>query len=126
MKKMLYIEQQKLKKDIAEAIAWGIPDRESIGCSPTEFIKLLSKALKYINYLESQELDLETIANHCHNATIEQALDALVEHGFINSKNIIKPIKPTHGNCCTCQVCGRYHDECVCKDNEMIETIRNI
>ena len=22
--------------------------------------------------------------------------------------------KPTHGNCCTCQVCGHYHDECQC------------
>ena len=23
-------------------------------------------------------------------------------------------IAPRHGNCCTCQDCGHYHDECVC------------
>ena len=23
-------------------------------------------------------------------------------------------ITPKHGNCCTCQDCGHYHDECVC------------
>lgn len=22
--------------------------------------------------------------------------------------------KPTHGNCCTCQTCGHWHDECKC------------
>jgi hypothetical protein len=23
--------------------------------------------------------------------------------------------KPTHGNCCTCQSCGQYHDDCTCE-----------
>ncbi len=27
--------------------------------------------------------------------------------------------KPGHGNCCTCQDCGHYHDECVCEHNEI-------
>jgi len=27
-----------------------------------------------------------------------------------------KPIKPHHGNCCTCQDCGYDHDECICID----------
>ena len=50
---MLYFEQQKLKKDISTAIAWGMPDNESIGYTNTELIRLLSRALKYIKYLES-------------------------------------------------------------------------
>lgn len=28
--------------------------------------------------------------------------------------------KPTHGNCCTCQSCGFYHDECECPWNDPI------
>ena len=34
---------------------------------------------------------------------------------------IIPPEKPGHGPCCTCQKCGRNHDDCVCQHNE-IET----
>lgn len=37
----------------------------------------------------------------------------------INAK-IIKR-KPTHGPCYTCQVCGFYHDDCKCLDNNIIE-----
>ena len=25
------------------------------------------------------------------------------------------PRKPTHGPCCTCQDCGNFYDDCVCK-----------
>ena len=33
----------------------------------------------------------------------------------------VKPLRtPTHGNCCTCQECGHFHDDCVCIHN-MIE-----
>ena len=24
--------------------------------------------------------------------------------------------KPTHGTCCTCQICGNQYDDCVCFD----------
>ena len=24
-------------------------------------------------------------------------------------------IRPTHGSCCTCQICGQDHDECICQ-----------
>ena len=29
--------------------------------------------------------------------------------------------KPTHGTCCTCQVCGHGYDECQCGYSEYIE-----
>ena len=37
---------------------------------------------------------------------------------YCHEKECNKPhirILPTHGNCCTCQDCGQYHDECICK-----------
>lgn len=37
--------------------------------------------------------------------------------------NIIENIKPTHGNCCTCQTCGQSHEECVCSHNENVRFI---
>lgn len=37
---------------------------------------------------------------------------------------IIKPIKPGHGPCCTCQTCGRPHDwECVCEHNDIAKAL---
>jgi hypothetical protein len=39
----------------------------------------------------------------------------------------IKPIqKPKHGNCCTCQSCGQYHDECICEHNAIEQAIADI
>ena len=35
----------------------------------------------------------------------------------------ITPIKPGHGSCCTCQTCGRFHDDCVCGHNEFIDEV---
>lgn len=29
--------------------------------------------------------------------------------------------KPTHGNCCTCQSCGQYHDDCNCEVIAVLE-----
>jgi len=31
---------------------------------------------------------------------------------------IVQTRKPTHGNCCTCQTCGEYHDDCQCGEIE--------
>lgn len=47
---------------------------------------------------------------------------ALTEDGQLR-KNAekIECIKPTHGNCCTCQKCGYSHEECVCTHNEWID-----
>lgn len=33
----------------------------------------------------------------------------------------VNKIKPTHGNCCTCQTCGHSHDECFCWENKRVE-----
>ena len=41
-----------LKRDISQAIAWGMPCNESSGYTPYEFTQLLVKALLRINYLE--------------------------------------------------------------------------
>jgi len=43
-----------LKSEIREAIAWGVPDRESTGLTASEFTTLLHKALKEIESLEAQ------------------------------------------------------------------------
>jgi len=40
--------------------------------------------------------------------------------GFISAE------KPTHGPCCTCQTCGRYHDDCVCVHNEWFHDLLSI
>lgn len=44
------------------------------------------------------------------------------QHGL----NIIEHIKPTHGNCCTCQTCGQAHEDCVCTHNENVKFINNL
>jgi len=41
------------------------------------------------------------------------------------NKGIIEPIKPGHGPCCTCQICGRDYDYCVCEHNEIEHMINN-
>lgn len=41
------------KKKLDEAIGWGVPDNESIGYSPREFVRLLSASRSYINNLEA-------------------------------------------------------------------------
>ncbi len=47
------MQNRTLKYDIRQAIAWGVPDKESFGYTPTEFTRILHKALKRIEYLES-------------------------------------------------------------------------
>ncbi len=46
------IRKKDLKARIRTAIAWGVPDQESIGYSATEFVNLLSEALREIERLE--------------------------------------------------------------------------
>ncbi len=43
------------------------------------------------------------------------------KHFGISRDQKIKKIKPGHGNCCTCQTCGFFHDDCVCWENDRIE-----
>jgi hypothetical protein len=39
------------------------------------------------------------------------------EYGVKN--DIVTHKKPEHGNCCTCQTCGYYHEDCVCESNRV-------
>jgi hypothetical protein len=36
---------------------------------------------------------------------------------------IIPPITPGHGPCCTCQACGRHHDDCICEHNDICKIL---
>ena len=58
--------------------------------------------------------------------TATDVLRTLYDLEIIRSISIKPHIKPTHGNCCTCQDCGYYHDECVCEDNEIIMAIKKL
>ena len=51
-------------------------------------------------------------------------LDLMVELEIIRTTEVQELWKPTHGNCCTCQDCGRPHDECICEDNRIITTVQ--
>ena len=45
------------------------------------------------------------------------------EYGYTGK--YFEPINPTHGNCCTCQECGRNHDDCVCENNRIYKFLTN-
>ena len=47
----------------------------------------------------------------------------LISLDVITSDKIIPSIPPSHGYCCTCQICGRDYEECVCRSNEIIEEL---
>lgn len=49
-----------------------------------------------------------------------EARDEIRQELGINWINFLKKKdrKPTHGNCCTCQDCGNYHDDCTCLEKE--------
>lgn len=49
----------------------------------------------------------------------------LMEDGYME-KEVVPKRKPTHGNCCTCQDCGYYHDECVCESNEWHKRFKSL
>ena len=38
-------------------------------------------------------------------------------------RGIVAPIQPRHGNCCCCQICGQFHDDCVCQHNKIEEVM---
>ncbi len=35
---------------------------------------------------------------------------------YLTEKMGFKKVKPTHGTCCSCQKCGHYHEDCICKE----------
>jgi len=55
--------------------------------------------------------------------TKKQLLVWLQRMEIIMYQNIQPFMKPTHGNCCTCQTCGYGHDECVCENNKILKSV---
>lgn len=54
-------------------------------------------------------------------------IDALIKKGCIkNEFKKIEKIQITHGICCQCKTCGRYHDECVCEHNEWVDFVNDL
>lgn len=41
-------QKEKLLFDAKQAIAWGCPNNETIGYSPTEFISIINRLVRYI------------------------------------------------------------------------------
>ena len=49
---------------------------------------------------------------------LEQKIEAwLIREGPLKARLPLVQVKrkPTHGNCCTCQECGQYHDDFLCE-----------
>jgi hypothetical protein len=57
----------------------------------------------------------------------DDVIKLLIDWGDLKKVGLekIKSIKPGHGPCCTCQICGYHHDDCVCNHNEMVDQINN-
>lgn len=47
---------------------------------------------------------------------------------ILDGKSLEKyePQKMSHGTCCCCSDCGRYHDDCVCIHNENVDKIKEV
>lgn len=63
--------------------------------------------------------------NTCGVVDKQKLIKFLCDEGYLrdNKYEIIPPIKPGHGSCCTCQTCGRPYDECVCSHNDFVRAI---
>ena len=70
----------------------------------------------------------EIVDTFIKNVEIDKILDVLIEHGYLKGKTFLpKDLVPSgHGSCCYCGTCGKYHDDCVCNHNELLEAIYNI
>ena len=53
-------------------------------------------------------------------------IELLLSEDIISCDIYTAHIKPTHGSCCTCQVCGQCHDECVCYSNDILEKLNKL
>ena len=61
------------------------------------------------------EIDIEHLEKKL--AAAEAALASFTD--WKPNVGMIPNKAPAHGSCCTCQRCGRCHDECVCNHNEI-------
>ena len=53
----------------------------------------------------------------------QELIEKLIELNYLTSEELEHIVKPTHGECCTCQDCGYKHDDCVCFNNELLTMI---
>lgn len=45
----------------------------------------------------------------------------LKEYTSLKGEEKLPGTTARHGSCCTCQICGHFHDDCVCTHNEILE-----
>lgn len=55
-----YHSQRKLLNDAETAVAWGIPDSESFGMRPSEFISIISRLISRVKQLERENEQLRS------------------------------------------------------------------
>ena len=64
------------------------------------------------------------MTNQEAKATMQDRIDGILKKLLCEENLKIKPnIRPGHGPCCTCQVCGYHYDECNCRVREIIKNI---
>ena len=106
------------EKEISKELTMDLETEKTKG---KELLDKDSKAqimLKLINYKLSR-CGSESVFEEIEAALASQLKEVL---GVIESK-IIKR-KPTHGSCCTCQVCGGDKDCCWCEENKIYENLK--
>lgn len=80
-------------------------------------LKTTDKALELGKLLSYKEIEavMKVVSTHTQSkleAFAEEVSELLVDQPIVQTR------KPTHGNCCTCQTCGEYHDDCQCGEIE--------
>ena len=58
--------------------------------------------------------------------TADEVLKALMKIGAIDWIKIKPPIRPKLMCKCFCKECGQFREFCVCQDNAIIKTIREL
>ncbi len=80
---------------------------------------------KWIEDIPHLNLLEENVRGHVL-VKLDDLLLKFLEVGLLQVPCFIQHVKPTHGNCCTCQICGHDHDNCVCDNNELLKEILSI
>jgi hypothetical protein len=73
--------------------------------------------IDYTNHWEARTLKAEARVVELEGL-LREVVCLLRTSGYLRGSGPVAPIRPRHGNCCTCQDCGQAHDECVCESNE--------
>jgi hypothetical protein len=59
-------------------------------------------------------------------AVIDNVVDILIDENYIKSKDILPLKEVTHANCCACQTCGYWHDQCICESNYLLKRLNEL